>query len=83
VEPDLVELRVNACSGSGTLAHQHGSVAEEGGLFALFDGLGMDLGNEAGQAHTGEEFGVEIIALVGGVGDGPKPLGMGENEVDA
>ena len=42
----------------------------------------MDLGDEAGQAHAGQEFGIDLIALVGRVGDGPESLGMGEDEVD-
>jgi hypothetical protein len=47
VESDLMELGVNACCGSGTLPDQHGSVPKEDGLFALLDGLGMDLRDEA------------------------------------
>ena len=78
-----MELGVNACCGSGTLADQHGSIPKQNGLFALVDGLGMDLGDEASQAHAGQEFGIDLIALVRGVSDGPESFGMGENEADA
>jgi hypothetical protein len=83
VESDLMELGVNACCGSGTLADQDGSVPKQDGLFALLDGLGVDLGDEAGQAHAGQEFGIDLVALVCGVGNGPESFGVGKNEVNA
>jgi len=83
VEPDVVELGVNAGGSGGSHADQFGTIAQQNGLLALLDGFGMNLGDETSEAHTGQELGIEIVPLVGRVGDGPEPLGMGEDEIDA
>jgi hypothetical protein len=58
-------------------------MAEQNGLFALFNGLRMHLGDEPRQPHAREELGIHIIALVVGVGDGSQALGMSKDEEDS
>jgi len=82
-EPHGMEFGVDARSGLGAEASQAGPMPNEGGLLALLDGFAVDLGDEVDDAHTGEQRGIDGVVLVVGLGDGPQPLRVGEDDVDA
>jgi len=78
-----VKMGVDAAGSRRPQAHEAYPIADEGGLLPLLDGFDVDFWDETGQAHTRQEFGVDLIALVGGVGDGSQALGMGKDDMNA